>query len=177
MPLPGTSTLVKRLSGVRETLGTLGLDALIVTNSGNVRYLSNHVGTAGILVVTGDATHLLVDARYSESARALQQSPAACPGLQTWRVPGGYDEALVGCLKEIGARATGFEAAHLTVARHAWIREAVEPSGASVRLQATERVVERARLIKDAEEVATLRAAAAALSGVAEAAFRAVAPG
>ena len=177
MTLPLTSTLVRRQSTVRETFDTLGLDALVVICSANVRYLTNHVGTAGIAILTRAATHLLIDARYRESVRLLQQSPTACPGLRAWDVPGSYDEALVGCLKAIDAPAVGFEAAHLTVARHEWIRSQLNTDGAQVTLRATERVVEGARIVKDAEEIATLRTAAAHLSDVAKEAFDAVRPG
>lgn len=177
MALPKTSTISRRLAGVRATVSDSGLDALVVTSLANVRYLSNHTGTAGILVVTPDAVHLLVDARYSESVRLLQESAAACPGLRVWPVPDSYDEALVGCLREMGAPNTGFEAAHLTVARHAWLRRALDTAGSSISLQPTERIVERARLIKDEDEIATLRVAAERLSKVAPKAFAAVSAG
>ena len=39
--------------------------------------------------------HLLIDFRYKEAVRSLQESPAACPGLRVWDVPDSYDEALV----------------------------------------------------------------------------------
>jgi Xaa-Pro aminopeptidase len=50
--LPSTSALARRHARIREALDTLSLDALIVTPSTNIRYLSNHAGTAGILVLT-----------------------------------------------------------------------------------------------------------------------------
>ena len=34
-----------------------------------------------------------------------------------WDVPASYEEALMGCLSEIGVTTVGFEAAHVTVAR------------------------------------------------------------
>lgn len=177
MTRPSTSTLIRRLTAARDALGSLGLDALIVTCSANIRYLSNHVGSAGILVVTRDAVQLLVDSRYSESVRVLQESPAACPGLRMWQVPGCYDEALVACVEHLAPAAAGFEAAHLSVARYEWLRAALDSGGAHTALRATQRVVERARVIKDAEEIATLHEAAARLSAVAQSAFDAVRPG
>ena len=151
---------------VRDALETLGLDALIVTPPANIRYLSNHVGTAGILVMTREAAHLLIDFRYEESVRALQASPAACPGLRVWGVPASYDEALIACLAEICASTVGFEAAHVTVARHDWWRETIAARHLDLGLRSTERVVEEARMIKDAAEVATLRDAAGRLDRV-----------
>ena len=69
MSLPSTAALAQRHARIRESLETLNLDALIVTPSANIRYLSNHAGTAGIFVMTRDAAHLLIDFRYQESVR------------------------------------------------------------------------------------------------------------
>ena len=74
--------------------------------------------------------HLLIDFRYQESVRALQASPSACPELRVWDVPASYEEALIGCLAEIGVTTVGFEAAHVTVARYEWWRETIAGRGA-----------------------------------------------
>jgi Xaa-Pro aminopeptidase len=163
---PSTTALARRHDRIRESLETLSLDALIVTPPSNIRYLSNHAGSAGILVITRDAVHLLVDFRYQEAVRALQASPSACAGLQVWDVPASYEEALISCLADIGVTKVGFEAAHVTVARYEWWRETIAGRGLDITLRSTERVVEQARLIKDAFEVATLREAAARLDTV-----------
>ena len=166
MAAPSTAALGQRHVRLRESLETLSLDALIVTPPSNIRYLSNHAGSAGILVITRDAVHLLVDFRYHEAVRALQASPSACPALRLWDVPASYEEALIACLAEIGVTTVGFEAAHVTVARYEWWRETIAGRGVDITLRSTERVVEQARLIKDAFEVATLREAAARLDMV-----------
>ncbi len=177
MPLPLSHLLAARHARVRTRLDALSLDALVVTAASNIRYLTNHTGTAGVLVVTPAAVHLLVDFRYRESVRAAQESPAACPGLRAWDVPASYDEALLACLAEIGVSTVGFEAAHVTVARHEYWRAAVESRRIDVTFRPTNRVVEEARLIKDASEVATLRDAAARLGPVAQTVFASVAAG
>jgi Xaa-Pro aminopeptidase len=163
---PSTAALGQRHDRIRESLETLSLDALILTPPSNIRYLSNHAGSAGILVITREAVHLLVDFRYHEAVRALQASPSACPGLHLWDVPASYEEALLSCLADIGVTTVGFEAAHVTVARYEWWRETIAGRGLDITLRSTERVVEQARLIKDAFEVATLREAAARLDMV-----------
>jgi Xaa-Pro aminopeptidase len=172
--LPSTTALAQRHARIRESLETLSLDALIVTPSTNIRYLSNHAGTAGILVITRDALHLLIDFRYQEAVRALQASASACPGLRMWEVPASYEEALIGCLAEIGVTTVGFEAAHVTVARYEWWRETIAGRGLDITLRSTERLVEQARMIKDASEIAILRDAAARLGQVLPAVLGAV---
>ena len=166
MGLPFSSTLAYRHARIREAFETLVLDALIVTSATNIRYLSNHVGTAGVLVVTRDALHLLVDFRYQGAVRAVQESAAACPGLRVWDVPSSYEEALVACLAETGTATVGFEAPHVSVARHEWWRQTIAARHLDITLRSTERIVEQARMIKDASEIATLRDAAARLDQV-----------
>ena len=162
---------------MRAALEAHGLDALVVTTPANIRYLANHVGTAGTLVVTKEAVHLLVDFRYQESVRFAQGSVAACPSLRTWPVPASYDEALVSTLVELGIRTAGIEAGHLTVARHEWLLSTLVARGVGITLRSTERLIERLRLVKDPFEVMSLRQAAERLSGVATEAFAAVAAG
>jgi Xaa-Pro aminopeptidase len=177
MPLATSSDLGARHAVVRRTLETLNLDALIVTAPANIRYLTNHAGSAGTLLAAAGAMHLLVDFRYQESVRLLQASAAACPTLKVWPVPASYDEALLNCLVETGVSAAGFEAGHLTVARHEWLLRTAAARRLGLTLRPTERVVEQARIIKDGGEVATLREAARRLTPVARAAFEMVRAG
>ncbi len=177
MPLPTTSVLAARHTRLRSAFPDLGVEALVVSHAPNLRYLVNHVGTAGLAVITSDAVHLLIDFRYQTAVEMLQASPSACPALRVRLVPGSYDAALVECLAELGARTIGFEAAQVSVARHqTWIR-ACDARGLAIRLSPTERAVEGGRVIKDGGEVDTLRRAASGLTRVADAAFAAVRPG
>lgn len=178
MGFPGSDVLAARHRMVRARLTGPGLDGLVVTNPTNIRYLSNHAGTAGTLVITRSDVHLLIDFRYQESVRSTQASDAACPGLRTWPVPASYDEALIDMLASLGTPVKiGIEAGHLTVARKEWLERTSIARGLAIAWTSTERVVEQARLVKDASEIASLRDAAARLTTVAENAFRAIRPG
>ena len=177
MALPTSTLLSARHSRIKDALDGLSLDAIVVTCAANVRYLSNHAGSAGVLVLTREAVHLLADFRYREAVRMLQASSAACPDLRAWDVPGSYDEALLACLGEIGSSVVGFEAAHVTVSKHEWWQRTAASRGLAITFRSTERVVEQARLIKDESEIETLREAARRLSDVAAAAFSAVRAG
>ena len=167
--------LARRLTDLRTSIQDQGLDALIVTHQPNLRYLLNHVGTAGVAVVTANDVEFLVDSRYLEAVRARQASPQACPGLRIRLVPGSYDDALVECLGALGGGAVGFESRHVSVATYDAWRNRLGP--AAVRLRPTERMVEAARAVKDDFEVSCLRRAAAGLTAVADAAFAALRPG
>lgn len=173
--LPSAPVLARRLTDLRTSLRDQGLDALIVCHQANLRYLVNHIGTAGIAVVTRSGVELLVDSRYQEAVRARQLSPAACPELHLRLVPGSYDDALVECLGSLGSGAVGFEARHVSVATYDAWRDRMGPAAA--RLRPTVRMVEDRRAVKDDFEVGCLRRAAGGLTAVAEAAFAALRPG
>src|SRR5688572_18022684 len=177
MPLPPTAILAGRQGRIRQSLAARGLDALVVTAFPNIRYLSNHVGSAGLLVLTADRAHLMVDFRYEAAVEALQASPAACPNLQVWPVPGSYDEALLGCLTAIGVKQVGLEAANVTLARYEWLVAAAASQAAPLTFRSTSRVVEEARIVKDAVEVDILREAARRLSAVVDRAMSAARAG
>ena len=177
MPLPETAILQRRQTRVRDAMDALNLDALIVTETANIRYLSNHIGSAGVLVLTGDVAHLLIDFRYDAAVRTLQRSPAASPHLRIWNVPGSYEEALAGCLADLGVTAVGFESGDLTVARHEWLIRVLSARDPSIVLRSTADLVERVRMVKDATEIAVLREAAARLAPVLAAAVDAVTAG
>jgi Xaa-Pro aminopeptidase len=177
MLLPSSSILAARLARLRQTFPALGIDALLVGHTPNVRYLTNHVGTAGFALVTGADVHLLVDFRYLTALEMLQASPSACPGLVVRNVPGSYDAALADCLAALAIPRVGFESAHVSVARHTAWHRACAARGVTSTLVATEKAVEQGRVIKDDDELETMRRAAAGLTPVAEAAFAAIRPG
>ena len=177
MPLPDTATLGLRHARIRRGLDLLGLDALVITAFPNIRYLANHVGSAGILVLTPDGVHLVVDFRYETAVAAVQQSPAACPGLRLWPVTGSYEEALLDCLAGLAVGRVGVEAEHITLARHEWLTAHAAARGLNMVFCSTKRLVEEARMVKDAVEIAQLREAAARLAPVVDAAVAAARSG
>ena len=171
MRLAPSDVLASRHGRLDKALARETLDALVVTNPFNIRYLTNHVGTAGTLIVTRGGLHLLIDFRYQEAVATLQSSPAACPTLRVRPVPASYDEALVEALIALHLSVVGIEAGHLTVARYEWVTRALASRGSTMVLRSTERLVEQHRAIKDAFELAILRDAAARLEAVADQAF------
>jgi Xaa-Pro aminopeptidase len=173
MPAP-SPFLAERHAHIRAKVRERNVDALLVTQSANVLYLSNHAGTAGVILLTDDAVHLIADFRYSEAIARLQTSPHACPGLVFHEVAASYDETIVGLIAKLGIPRLAIEAAHLSVARYDWFRRTFDSRKMSVTLDHSERIVEEARSIKDTWELRALRESASRLTGVADAAFKAV---
>jgi Xaa-Pro aminopeptidase len=173
MPAP-SRFLAERHRRVRARIEARGLDALVVTHPPNVRYLTNHAGSAGVLVLTRDAVSLLADFRYTAAVQQLQGSAHACPGLELRLVPDSYDEAIVTALEEARTARVAVESTYLTVARFEWLRRTLAARGPGVELRAEESPVDAARLVKDAWEVGALRESASRLTPVAAAALEAV---
>jgi len=175
--LPPTSVLARRHARVRADLDRLSLDALVVTAFTNIRYLANHVGSAGILVLTNDAAHLVVDFRYEAAVAALQASPSACPNLHVHPVPASYEEALLGCLSAIGVSRVGVEAKDMSLARWEWLVANTASRRLELTFRSTSGVIEAVRMVKDDSEVAILREAARRIDAVVDAALDAVRAG
>ena len=161
---------------VRATAKDIGVDTVVITHAPNIRYLCGFTGSTGTLVIDRERSSLVVDFRYITSARAL---PLAHPDLASLSVilsERSGDETLVELLLSSGAQRIGIEAATMPVARFNRLSTALA-SGAPTPLNRStpcavlvpgDRIVERSRIIKDAQEIDTLRRAAALLSRVAK---------
>ena len=165
-------TVASRLSRVREA--ARGLDALVVTHLPNVQYLTGFTGSAGAVIVLPRACLLVVDFRYVTAGHALTGSLDGLVTLLTFERS--YDEALVDILRREGSRRIGIEAAYLPVSRFMAISAGLaartalplESAEGTPALVPTERLVERARMIKDRGEIATLREAGRRLGLIAD---------
>ena len=161
------NTLRHRHSAVRAALSDQHLDALVVTASANVLYLTNFTGSSGIVIITADRVEFVTDFRYVTVINEMQRQ---WPELVLTVVEGSYDATLVQRLAALSLPRVGIEAAHLTLARHNWIVASLSgQSGGRIALVPTEGMVERLRVRKDDYEIATLREAAKRLSAVATA--------
>jgi Xaa-Pro aminopeptidase len=169
-----SATLNNRHQHIRAAMGEQALDALVVTAQPNVLYLTNFKGSAGIVVITGERLVFITDFRYVTAVDAMRGTPSECPGLELTRVDGAYDSTLAGTLASLAASRVGFEAGHVTVARHQWLEKTL---GTRPALVPTHNLVERARARKDEWELGALRTGGRLLSEVARAAFALVTRG
>lgn len=161
MPASPVDNLARRLTKVRAHVAEASLDAFVVTHLPTVRYLSDLSSTAGALVLAEDRAVLVVDSRYATAARSL---PAVVAGLVDVAVcDRSIDETMAAALRTAGAARVGIEAAAMVVAR---FNRLVGDVG-TAEVIATERIVERARIVKDAGEIGTLQEAGRRLSEVA----------
>lgn len=71
------ATLPPRLQRLTDSLDVLALDAILVTDEINVRYLSGFTGDSSFLWVTSQGSTILSDGRYTA------QIAAQCKGIET----------------------------------------------------------------------------------------------
>jgi Xaa-Pro aminopeptidase len=153
-------------AGLRER----GLDALLVTTPVNLRYLAAFTGSSGLALIAADGSRrraglrghrFITDFRYR--TQASEQVPDA---FEREVVLDSLLEGAAGALEGTDGR-LGFEEKSVTVAQHARLRELL---GERWELVPCAEVLERLRAVKDAGEIARIRAA----SELADDALRAV---
>jgi len=143
-----------RLGRLRASLGGAGIDALVVTNLTNVRYLTGFTGSAGIFVVTEGTATLVTDGRYRTQS-AEQVAAAGVDQLIEVAIGGGDAQraSIIAALE--GSTRVGLEADNVTWSQAtAWEGRLERP------LVATSGVTEALREVKDEGELDRMRHAA-----------------
>lgn len=151
-------TPVARREALREPLRAAELDALLVTDVVNVRYLTGFTGSNAALLVSAAGergTRLATDGRYTT------QAAAEVPDLERV-IDRSCDRALVSVAGSDGVRRLGFESGHLTVDAHAALVDLAAQAEAPLELCRAPGLVQRLRSVKDEDEIDALRAACAA---------------
>ncbi|MGA8867529.1 MAG: Xaa-Pro peptidase family protein [Candidatus Sulfotelmatobacter sp.] len=143
-----------RQKKLREHLTTTRFDALLISHLPNIRYLCGFTGSAGFLLVQEDDSVFFTDVRYDTQARSEVRSAKVIIA----------QKALLSAMGEwIAARrkrsrnwVLGIEADHLTVAEKKRLGDLL-PAG--VRIRSASALAERARMVKDEDELGFIRAA------------------
>ncbi|GGL86299.1 M24 family metallopeptidase [Nakamurella endophytica] len=150
---PADPPYAARRGRLAASAAAAGIDALLVTNLLNVRYLTGFTGSNGALLLAAEGSTVAggEPAVFCTDGRYLTQSAAQVPDLRR-EIDRPSDVALA---RQASGR-LGFEAAAVTVAAHAALAAA---TGAE--LVPTQGLVEELRAVKDAGEIESLRRACA----------------
>ena len=141
----------QRIRRIRDMLREQKLDALLVTEPSNRRYISGFTGTSGLVVITPAAAWLLTDFRY------VEQAGEQAPFFEVVEHQGEAVHTLKELLNKAGVRQLGFDQNHLVYGEYQRLQEALNP----IRLVPTAEWVERLRYVKDPEEIRLIRKAVA----------------
>lgn len=142
--------LPARLERCREAMAAANLDALLVTDPANRRYLSGFTGSAGMLLITPEQQYLATDSRY------YTQCEHETPLFELIRAGYGYAKGIAEAVDLSDSR-IGLEKEHVTLAAYEQLHEAIP----TAHWTPTSVLIQKLRAIKDPYEMALMRTAIA----------------
>jgi Xaa-Pro aminopeptidase len=152
----------RRVQATTESLFNRQLDAFVVSNPLNVRYLTGFTGSTAWVVLDRAGPRILTDGRYRAVVRrGIDAGDLTSMALDV--VESTYDRTLAEVISRAAAERVGFEAGTVTVAGLRRWRELTP----GVDWQPIEDLVEHLRIIKDDAELSVLRRAGRMLGQVA----------
>jgi len=136
-----------RLTKLRQSLTEKEVDALLISQPENRRYLSGFTGSAGWLVVTAKRAVLVTDFRYYE------QVGREAPDWELARITDNIQKLLPDLFSSAGVRRLGFESQHVTVDQLATWTQATD----GIEWVPLKDTVESVRMVKDEGEIEAMR--------------------
>jgi Xaa-Pro aminopeptidase len=148
MPVAG------RAKAVRAGMTEAGVDALVVTDRLNVRYLTGFSGSAGFVVLTPSAMTLITDGRYEEQAGVELDASGGEGEVQIGLTEDAQRELATKAIE--GVTKLGIEADDVS-----WTRQQAFASTwfPDTELVPTSQLIEAVRAVKDHAEVARIERA------------------
>ena len=143
-----------RQDRLREQLAASRFDALFITHLPNIRYLCGFTGSAGVLYMEEAGSFFFTDVRYDTQAR--EEVKGAKVVIPRKSVLSAFGEWLKVRQKRSGKWTIGLEGEHITVGEKKRLDDML-PS--RIRLKSASAMVERMRMVKDAQELKKIRAA------------------
>jgi Xaa-Pro aminopeptidase len=143
-----------RQKQLRDHLATTRYDALLISHLPNICYLCGFTGSAGFLLVDESASIFITDVRYDPQAR--QEVKSAKVVIAHQPILRELASQIARKHKKSRPTAIGVEGEHMTLTESKKLSDLL-PS--RVRLRSSLAVIERLRMIKDAEELRSIRAA------------------
>jgi Xaa-Pro aminopeptidase len=156
-----------RIDSLRRRLDQSELDAVLISQAENRRYLSGFTGSAGFLLISQERALLATDFRY------IEQAQDEAPAFEIVRIQGASSSWFPPLPADLGVRRLGFETKDLSFGTYTELASALSESGSEAALVPAGELVEALRAVKDEEELRHLEAAAA----LADAALAEVLPG
>jgi len=138
-----------RQQNLRDHLATTQFDALLVSHLPNIRYLCGFAGSSGLLLVEESGSVFFTDVRYDTQAHAEVKGAKVVIARQAV-LSAAADR--IAALR--GKQAIAIEAEHVTVSDRKRLNDLL-PS--HLRLKNASLLVERARMVKDEDELALIR--------------------
>lgn len=158
-----------RLASLRQRMEEKELEAVLISQAENRRYLSSFTGSTGFLVVSSTRAVLATDFRYVEQAKGQAAD------FEIVQIKGELFEWLPDLASSQGIKKVGVEAGDLSFAIYRRLVEGVPET--PLQIVPTEGLVESLRVVKDEEELTYLAKAAALADAAFEYAVSLIRPG
>lgn len=139
---------MNRIDNIRTKLNENDLDALLVTNMYNVRYLANFTGSTGLVVITKENAYFVTDFRYTE------QAAEQAKGFEIIKNEGLIYEEVAKIVEKENIKTLGFEETNVTFATYRQINELIQCD-----LKPITGLVEKLREVKTEEEIEIIQEA------------------
>ena len=138
-----------KLAKLRETFKEKGIDALLVTNAYNRRYITGFTGSAGVAIISAADAVFITDFRYTEQAAAQVKDFRIVKHEKT------IIEEVAAQVKDMGVKTLGFEKDDLSYGMFEMYDGKVDAD-----LKPVSGLIEQLRLVKSEDEIEVLQQAA-----------------
>jgi Xaa-Pro aminopeptidase len=129
------------------------VDALLISEPENVRYLSGFTGSSGWLLISGQNAILATDFRYVEQAKAES------PDFEITQIKQELPDWLPGLVSDSGWHKLAFEGNSVSYESYHKLRQAIQTKQVDLELIPTAGMVEQLRSIKEPEELVLIKKA------------------
>ena len=142
----------KRIAGLISQLDAKHLDALLLTNQANIRYMTGFTGWDSFALVGRNVRAFITDSRYMEWAKRECKGFDIIPYRSRGRK---LNDVLAETCRRYEVAELGFEESFLTVESYNSILEKL----GNIRFSGTQGFVERLRAVKDEQEILRIKKA------------------
>jgi Xaa-Pro aminopeptidase len=137
-----------RIKKTRKILESYNLDAFLVSNMKNIRYLSAFTGDTGKMLIVKDDAYIIVDGRFTEQAEKESS-------ITVVDYSGSFVNTIKKLLEKHNVKKCGFESNAITFGEFEFMKKSMD----NVELVPTENIIESIRIIKEKEEVLLIKEA------------------
>jgi Xaa-Pro aminopeptidase len=139
----------ERLKNLRKKLDSQNVDAILINNLTNVRYLSGFTGSNGQILISNENAYFLTDSRYTQQAKEEVCCYEVIKPLRSWA------DTIKRALRDKDVRRLGIETDNLTVKQLKVLKKRLD----FVEIIETEGIVEALRVVKNPLEIEKLQKA------------------
>jgi Xaa-Pro aminopeptidase len=160
-----------RLAKLRTRIEEKQLDALLVSQQENVRYLSGFTGSSAWLLISSRNAILATDFRYVEQAKTESAD------FEIMRIKGELRDWICDLASDLGWRKLGFEANVISYDSYHKIKDRIKAKQANLKLIPNTGMIEQLRSVKERQELESIAKAVELVDVVFEQARGIIRPG